>query len=97
MTENESEILQRLKALEEENARLRAASSITQNARLIVTESDYKGHPTLTFDGPFRRFTLGLSKLRAIQEAWPEIEKFLDKHSNQSTNSKHYHEEDGKI
>ena len=69
----------RLKALEDENARLRAGSSNTK-ARLIVTEGDYKGHPTLTFDGSVRRFTLGLTKLRALREAWPQIEKFLSRH-----------------
>jgi len=73
------DILKRLKALEEENARLRAASA-KEEVKLIVTEGEYKGFPTLTFEGSVRRFTLGLTKLRALQEAWPEVEKFLQRH-----------------
>ena len=78
-THNDQELLIRLKALEEENARLRAGST-NQEGKLIVTEGDYKGHPTLTFEGSVRRFTLGLTKLRALQETWPEIQKFLERH-----------------
>lgn len=78
--QNNRDLLQRLKALEEENARLRAANPKTV-AKLIVTEGEYKGHPTLTFDGSVRRFTLGLTKLRAIKEAWLQVEEFLRRHS----------------
>lgn len=77
--QNDQDLLKRLKALEEENARLRAASAKEQ-AKLIVTEGEYKGFPTLTFDGSVRRFSLGLTKLRALKEAWPKVEEFLERH-----------------
>ncbi len=78
--QNDQDLLKRLKALEEENARLRAAS-VKEEAKLIVTEGEYKGFPTLTFDGSVRRFSLGLTKLRALKQAWPQIEEFLERHS----------------
>lgn len=69
MTAKQSDqyLLERLKALEEENARLRAVNS-NGKARLIVTEGEYKGFTTLIFDGSVRLFTLGLTKLRALKE-----------------------------
>lgn len=51
-----------------------------EEAKLIVTEGEYKGFPTLTFEGSVRRFSLGLTKLRAIKEAWTQIEEFLERH-----------------
>jgi hypothetical protein len=85
-TSENQDVLERLKALEEENARLRARSS-QPKAKLIVTEGDYKGYPVLTFEGSFRRFSLGLTKLRALQEAWPTIESFLRRHEMNSADS----------
>lgn len=64
--QNDQDLLERLKAFEEENARLHALNS-NDNARLIVTEDEYKGFPTLIFDGPVRQFRLGLTKLRALK------------------------------
>jgi hypothetical protein len=90
-THNDQELLIRLNALEEENARLRAEST-NQKGKLIVTEGDYKGHPTLTFEGSVRRFSLGLTKLRALKEAWPHIEGFLRRNEKAAG-----HDEDLKI
>ena len=78
---DEQEMRKRLRELEEENARLRSAVKPSASAKLVVTESGYKGHPTLTFDGPVRPFSLGLRKLQLIKEAWPEIELFLQRHA----------------
>lgn len=75
-------LLKRLSELEEENARLRNSSRPTT---LKVTEGDYKGFPTLTFEGPFRPFTLGLKKLRTIKEAGPLIDDFLERHTKTKT------------
>ena len=80
-TSDEQEIRKRLRELEEENARLRSAVKPSASAKLVVTESEYKGHPTLTFEGPVRPFSLGLRKLQLIKEAWPEIESFLQRHA----------------
>ena len=78
---DEQEMLKRLRELEEENARLRSTVKSSANAKLVVTEGEYKGHPTLTFEGPVRPFSLGLRKLQLIKEAWPEIEAFLQRHA----------------
>ncbi len=90
----EDDILRRLKDLEEENARLGQMASKDVRHGLVVTEGQYKGYPTLTFDGSVRQFTLGLTKLRAVYEAIPEIERFLRKHSPDVLQN-HYHDDDG--
>jgi hypothetical protein len=77
-SKDEQDMLKRLRELEEENARLRSA---TKPAKPKVTESEYKGHPTLTFEGAFRPFSLGLKKLLVIREVWPEVEAFLERYS----------------
>ncbi len=74
---DEQEMLNRLHELEAENARLRRAAP---TAAPKVTESEYKGHPTLTFEGAFRPFSLGLKKLQVIQAVWPDVEEFLARH-----------------
>lgn len=76
---DEQEMLKRLQELEEENARLRNAAKLA-TPKTTVTESEYKGHPTLNFEGAFRPFSLGLKKLLVIREVWPEIEAFLERH-----------------
>lgn len=81
--QNDQDILKRLKALEEENARLRALSG-KDEPKLVVTEGEYKGFPTLTFEGSVRKFSLGLTKLRALKEAWPLVEAFLQRHRKTS-------------
>ena len=53
--QNDQDFLKRLKALEEDNVRLRAASA-KEEAKLIVTGGEHRGFPTLTFDGSARRF-----------------------------------------
>lgn len=76
---DEQEMLKRLRELEEENARLRSAAKGSA-PKPTVTESEYKGHPTLNFEGAFRPFSLGLKKLLVIREVWPEVEAFLERH-----------------
>jgi hypothetical protein len=80
-TGNEQDILKRLHQLEEENARLRGVPK-TKSTELVVSEGDYNGHPVLTFDGRGKRFSIGLKKLRAVQEAWPLVEQFLQRHKS---------------
>ena len=76
---DEQAMLKRLQELEEENARLRSVTKLS-TPKPTVTESEYKGHPTLTFGGAFRPFSLGLKKLLVIREVWPEVEAFLERH-----------------
>ncbi len=73
------EMMKRLKALEEENAKLKKA--YTPSAPLTVTESEYNGYPTLTFEGPCKPFSLGVKKLSIVKQGWPQIEAFLKKHA----------------
>lgn len=80
------EILKRLQALEEENARLRKATVSAVVKPVTVTEGEYMGHPTLSFDGPCKPFTIGLKKLSIIKEVWPQVEHFIDRQANNLTN-----------
>ena len=81
---DEQDILKRMRELEEENARLRSAAQ-SATPKPTVTESEYKGHPTLNFEGAFRPFSLGLKKLLVIREVWPDVEAFLDRHRETSS------------
>ena len=81
---NENEKLQnRLRELERENARLRKKSG---DQKITAREDDYKGHPILTFEGPFRAFSLGLKKLRAVIACPDQVKAFLNKHANKTAN-----------
>jgi hypothetical protein len=83
----ESDLLKRLRALEEDNARLRRAVKSYNIKTLTVIEGEYKGYPTLTFEGSFRSFTLGLKKLKILKQAWPQVEAFLQRHDEISDQS----------
>jgi len=75
-------LLERLQALEAENAKLKDAS-IQSPAHLVVVETEYKGHPMLEFrPGNARPFSMGVKKLEAVQEGWEQVEKFLHKYSD---------------
>jgi|GEM_PF-940938 hypothetical protein len=94
----ESDILKRLRALEEENAHLRhLAKSYNVAKTLTVTEGEYKGYPTLTFEGPFRSFTLGITKLTYLKQAWPEVESFLQRHAQKKSGQNPTDDDDVKI
>jgi hypothetical protein len=81
---NPNELMRRLRELEQENERLRVEKGKVSPNQLVVTESEYQGHPVLTFQrGNNRPFNLGLKKLEALKEAWPTIESFLHKHGSE--------------
>jgi len=94
---DENEILKRLRALEEENARLRRLAGSHDAKELTVTEGEYKGYPTLTFEGPFRTFTLGVRKLSVLKQAWSEVEVFLRKHDTRKSDQNRELDDDPKI
>ena len=77
---NEEDLRKKIERLESENAELRSATG--SQKRYAVTEGEYKGHPTLTFNGPGLRnpLSLGLGKLRAIEAGWQHVVRFLAKH-----------------
>lgn len=76
-----SETVRRLGTLAQDHPRSHRSIKADDVMNVIITEGEYNGYPTLTFDGPFRRFTLGMKKLRALKQAWPEVESFLERHS----------------
>jgi len=75
-------LLERVQALEAENAKLKDAS-VQSAPSLTVVETEYKGHPMLEFRrGNARPFSLGVKKLEAIQEGWGQVEAFLKKYGD---------------
>lgn len=81
-------LLERLQALEAENAKLKD-SSVQSQAQLVVVETEYKGHPMLEFRrANARPFSMGLKKLEAVHKCWDAVETFLEKYSdNMSANT----------
>ena len=79
--ENE-DLIRKIKQLEEENARLKQSSP--RPVAVTCREGDYKGNPVLTFEGPFRPFSLGLKKLRVVKECGKQVETFLKKHEGET-------------
>jgi len=76
-------LLERLQALEAENAKLKQGQ-VTSPPQLVVVETEYKGHPMLEFRrGNARPFSMGLKKLEAIKEGWEQMEAFLKKHTQE--------------
>lgn len=78
-----NDLARRIKELEEENARLR--ESATRPVAITCRETEYKGNPMLTFEGPFRPFSMGVKKLNAVKECWPHVEDFLNRHNRAAT------------
>ena len=64
-----------------------------------VKEADYRGHPVLSFSGPglAMGFTVGLSKLRAIEACWQQVKSFLAKHPPSGASRAAPHDDDDKI
>lgn len=85
MSDSETEALRRqLEALKLENQRLKGNEEHDSD-RLIITEGQYNGYPTLTFQrGKKKPFNIGLKKLKAVIEGREEVERFLRKHSADS-------------
>lgn len=46
-----------------------------------VVEGDYKGHPTLTFEGAGKPFSLGIGKLRRVVTKIDDVKAFVEKHA----------------
>jgi len=50
------------------------------NLKTEALETEYKGRPTLTFQGAGKPFSLGTTKLRRIMECEVQVKAFLSKH-----------------
>lgn len=76
-------LLERLRALEAENAKLKDAS-VQSPPHLVVVETEYKGHPMLEFRrGNTKPFSMGIKKLETIQKGWEQVEAFLKKYGDE--------------
>lgn len=73
--------IQHLHSMEEENHLFHRHIKPHEVMTITVIGGEYCGYPTLTFEGTFRRFTLGMKKLRALKQLWPEVESFLQRHA----------------
>jgi hypothetical protein len=72
----------RLEELEKENARLRGQKIIKKD-QIHAVVGDFKGHPVLKFEGPFKPFTLGLRKSWIVLQMLPEMQAFVDRYKDQ--------------
>jgi len=80
-------LLERLQALEAENAKLKDAS-VQSPAQLVVVETEYKGHPMLEFRrANAKPFSMGLKKLEAVHKCWDAVEAFLEKYGEEKPNN----------
>ena len=79
MTDTES-ILRRLEELERENQKLKAkiADNEPQPKETTSHVSMFKGHPIITFSGPFRPFSIGLKKASVILEKIDDVRYFVE-------------------
>jgi hypothetical protein len=77
--EDELRKIHRIKELEKELRELKGGDSES----IIYTErGEYKGHPILTIYGPFRPFSLGISKGKAILSVIEDIKGFVNSEGN---------------
>jgi hypothetical protein len=92
MTDSDTEALRRqLEELKRENQQLKGKSPDASSDHLIITEGEYSGYPTLTFQrGNKKPFNIGLKKLKAVIEGREEVERFIQKHevTTEFTNEK---------
>lgn len=84
---NDVALQKRIEELERENRALRhAASQPGKRNAIVVTESSYQGHPTISFDGPGRPFTLGLRKAAVVLYCLEEVRQFVARHNGEIKN-----------
>ena len=80
--QNTEDLKRQLEVLRQENQRLKSQGKPEDSDKLVITEGDYKGFPTLTFQrGNKKPFNVGLKKLQAVIEGREEVERFIKKHS----------------
>jgi hypothetical protein len=73
------DILRRLEELEKENLRLRKfVGSGAGEKKTETVVSLFKGHPVITFTGPFRPFTLGIRKASIVLEKLEDVKHFVE-------------------
>ena len=76
-------LMAQLEELKSENQRLKNQQGDADSQKLVITESDYNGYPTLTFQrGSKKPFRMGLKKIQAVFEGREAVEKFIQKHGD---------------
>ena len=76
---SDQDILRRLDELEKENLRLRKMVGPAAGPKKVETiVAMFKGHPVITFTGPFRPFTLGIRKASIVLEKLQDIQHFVE-------------------
>ena len=82
MNNDIEELRRRLANLEQENRQLKEAAAQPGRSQSITTRvAEYKGHPVITIEGPFRPFSLGVRKAAAIVEKIDDLVAFVEKHN----------------
>lgn len=66
-------LLAKIARLEKEKA---AATKAT-----TITLGEYRGHPVVKFEGNFRPFNLGFSKIRAVLSVADELKAMMEEHA----------------
>jgi hypothetical protein len=75
----DQDVLRRLDELEKENLRLRQLVGPSAGPKKTETYiASFKGHPTITFTGAFRPFTLGLRKASVVLEKIDDLKHFFE-------------------
>ncbi|MGC1453049.1 MAG: hypothetical protein WA830_23710 [Candidatus Sulfotelmatobacter sp.] len=78
----DTDLQQRIEALERENRALRDAGARPGKENVIVvTEGTFKGHPTITLEVGGRPFTLGVRKAAVVLRCVDEVRRFVSRHN----------------
>src|SRR5690349_13886914 len=80
MNDETEDLRNRLKELEEENRKLREGQQPGRSSAISTRIAMYKGHPVISFEGPFRPFSLGVRKASAIMEKIDDLMAFVEKY-----------------
>jgi len=82
------DIQRRIEALEKENQRLKdiVAGGLPKPKEITTHVDMFKGHPVITFSGPFRPFTIGLRKASVILLKIDAVKHFVENNKSHLAN-----------
>lgn len=78
----EDDLKKRLEVLERENRALKEAVSrgAQKDKTIYCTLGEYKGHPTISFEGAGRPFSIGVKKAAVVLAATEHVRAFVSTH-----------------
>jgi hypothetical protein len=80
----EDDLRKKVEELERENRALRDAMGRSGRRNvIIVSEGNYQGHPTITFEAGGRPFTLGLRKASVVLYCTEHVKRFVSRHKGE--------------